>query len=128
MLASFSYDISYEPAAPVIEIQIGASDGTPARLKLTGLIDTGADATMIPLDMLQAAGARFVQRRGLRGVTGERQTVSLYLVAIHIDEHTVHGIRAVATSSGGEIIIGRDVLNNLIVTLNGLASITEIEK
>lgn len=127
MASSFTYDVSYDPAAPVVEIGIGPSDGTPARVWLTGLLDTGADATMIPLNQLKAAGARFVQRRGLRGVTGERQTVSLYLASIHIGSHAVHGIRAVATSENAEIIIGRDVLNNLIITLNGLAHITEVE-
>ena len=33
----------------------------------------------------------------------------------------IHGIRAVAVPEGAEAIIGRDVLNQLEVTLNGLA-------
>jgi predicted aspartyl protease len=90
-------------------------------------VDTGADATMIPRNILKAAGARYVQQRGLRGVTGSRMTVNLYLIAIHIGSHSVNGIRAVATPVGNEVILGRDVLNNLIVTLNGLAHTVEIE-
>lgn len=121
MHSLFAYDPSYDPAAPVIEIGAGPSDGTPPRLKVMALLDTGADATMIPKNILNAAGARYVQRRGMRGVTGVREVVNLHLVTIHIGEHTIHGIRAVASSLNAEVIVGRDVLNNLTITLHGLA-------
>jgi predicted aspartyl protease len=48
-------------------------------------------------------------------------TVNLYLAAVHIGEYIVHGVRAVAVSSGDESIVGRDVLNQLEVLLNGPA-------
>ena len=39
---------------------------------------------------------------------------------------TVYGVEAVADRQNGEAIIGRNVLNQLVVTLNGIAGITEI--
>jgi hypothetical protein len=38
----------------------------------------------------------------------------------------VHGIEAAATVPNGESILGRDVLNAFIITLNGPANVTEI--
>jgi len=126
MIASYDYDTSYDPAAPIMEIRIGPSGEAP-RVSLKALVDSGADATMIPIDKLKAAGARYVQMQALTGVTGERATVRLYLIDVHISSHVVHGIRAAAGTRGAEIILGRDVLNNLVVTLNGLAHVTDIE-
>ncbi len=90
------------------------------------LLDSGADGSMIPLDVLRQIGARYQETRYLRGVTGVRQTADLYLVTIHIGPHKITGIRATAVSDGSEVIVGRDVLNHLVVTLNGLANVTEI--
>jgi hypothetical protein len=76
MAISYPYDVSYDPAAPVIEIGIGPS-GEASRVKRMAFVDTGADATMIPRNILKAARGRYVQQRGLRGVTGSRMTANL---------------------------------------------------
>lgn len=46
---------------------------------------------------------------------------------VRIGPHLIRGIKAVAAVGQQETLLGRDVLNNLIVTLNGLASVTEVE-
>lgn len=51
--------------------------------------------------------------------------VDLYLVVMSIGEIEI-AARGAADKNGNELIIGRNVLNQLIVTLNGLASVTEI--
>ena len=84
-------------------------------------LDTGADATMIPVNILAPAGARYVEQQRMRGLVGDAVTVNLYLTAVHIGEHIIHGIRAIGVAPGSEAIIGRDVLNQLEVALNGPA-------
>ena len=64
----------------------------------------------------------------MRGVVGEAITVNLYLTAVHVGEHTIHGIRAVAIPAGSEAIVGRDVLNQLVVRLNGLAHVVDVHQ
>jgi predicted aspartyl protease len=125
-MQTFLYDTSYDPSAPVAMIGIGPSDGTPPRLTSPALLDTGADGTMIPLDMIRRAGGRYVQQRAMRGVTGEVLTVNLYLVAIHVDDKPIYGIRAVAAQTGAEVIVGRDVLNQLTALLDGKAQVLTI--
>lgn len=121
MTTSYAYDSSYEPAAPVVPIGLSPSGETTPRRQVSGLLDSGADATMIPVDVLTTAGARYVEQRQMRGVVGESIRVNLFLTAVHIGNHVIHGIRAVGVPAGSEVIIGRDVLNQLELTLNGPA-------
>lgn len=126
MPTSFNYDETYEPAAPVVEIGISASGANTPVVYVTALLDTGADATMIPQDILRTGDARYVEQRRMRGVSGPAVTVKMYLLAIHLGNQTIHGIRAIALPSASEIIVGRDVLNQLTITLHGPAHTTDI--
>ena len=90
------------------------------------LLDTGADATMLPLDLLQDIGAAYVMTQQMRGVTGEAERVDLYVVEITINTLVVPGIHAAGMKHSSESILGRDVLNQLIVTLDGIGGVTEI--
>jgi len=121
MPASYDYDTKYEPPAPTIPVGLSRSGETSASQEIVALVDTGADATMLPVDVLKSAKTRYVQQRLMRGVMGEPTTVNLYLAAIHVAGHVIHGNRAIARPEGSEAIIGRDVLNQLEITLNGPA-------
>lgn len=57
--------------------------------------------------------------------SGYTETVNLYLVEVQIDSYKIPGIRAVGLKTT-EAILGRDVLNHLIITLNGIEELTEI--
>jgi hypothetical protein len=57
---------------------------------------------------------------------GESQVADIYLVSLRIGSHLLGAVRVVAGLEGEEIILGRNVLNQLVVTLNGLASTVEI--
>ena len=125
MTVSYDYDSRYEPAAPVVSVSFGLS-GEMALQEVEALLDSGADATMVPVDVLIASQARYVEQRLMRGVIGEAVTVNLYLTAVHIGEHVVQGVRAIGVPVGSEVIIGRDVLNQIEVTLDGPAQETRI--
>lgn len=123
----FEYEHSYYPPAPVIEIVIDGYQLNLGQVRRHALVDTGADGTMIPLPILQQVGARYQETVQMRGVAGSSQSVELYLVAIHIGDQIINGIHAVALPSPNEIILGRDVLNQLTMTLDGLASTLTVE-
>jgi len=82
---------------------------------------------MLPLNILEAIGAVYEASFWLRGTTGSRQRVDSYTVSIHIETETVHAISAVAMPVGSEPLIGRDVLNQLVITLHGIAGVTELQ-
>lgn len=65
---TYDYDIYYSPSAPVVEIEVGAAI-TVMPVKLITLIDSGADATLLPAELLKRLGAPRVDTRVLRTIT-----------------------------------------------------------
>lgn len=55
----------------------------------------------------------------MRSQWGERRTVDVYLLDVGIGDIRLPLIEGVADERGSEVILGRNVLNKLIVTLNG---------
>lgn len=123
---TFEYNRTYNPAAPFVPIEVDgyAPDGRAATL--LAFVDSGADGTLLPSDILQAVGAEYADAVRLYGSAGGVQQADRYTVRIRVGGQTVHGVAAVAIEAGGEPILGRDVLNSLRVTLNGPAGVTEL--
>lgn len=127
-LLSHDYDtINYQPAAPFIEITIDGYDDTKQPLTLKVFVDSGADGTMLPRDILLAVGATYKGTAILSGMAGGRQTVDQFIIRIQIGSHIINGISVVAMPTNSEAIVGRDVLNELILTLNGPSNTVQIE-
>lgn len=123
---SYAYSPLYTPVAPVVEIEVSSDRPGTADIRLTALLDSGADATMLPVEVLTRIGARYVESLYMLGVAGTRMPVDLFHVTVRVGPHSVPAIRAVALNTGGEAILGRDVLNHLVVTLDGPAGTAEI--
>lgn len=124
MNLSFDYDRHYIPAFPVVEMLVTGSD--PGRVRLVkGLIDSGSDATQLPLSLLRSVGAREIDRRWIQDLGGVRYRVAIYAVRLQLGE-LIMPVEVIGREGIDEIVIGRDVLNQLIVILNGLANVTEI--
>lgn len=75
---TFDYDFAYDPAAPVVEIKLHGYQQDRGERDLRAMIDSGADATLIPLRLLEAVGATYQETVWMRGVTGH----GLRLIAI----------------------------------------------
>ena len=125
MVYSFDYDTSYIPAMPTAEIRIGRALHDPT-LTLTALVDSGADGTIIPVSYLKQIRARKAGKTWMSGTTGERAQVDLYQVSLQLGSYHRGRLEVVGDTRNHEVIIGRDTLNHLIVTLNGLANVVEI--
>jgi predicted aspartyl protease len=117
---------AYDPPMPVLDIGISHPGLSTPSATIEAVVDTGADGTLIPRDILEHVDATFVDRAYLRGITGQRQPVDLYLVTLHLGPLRIAGVRAVALSPGDTSILGRDVLNQLDIALIGTTGVTEI--
>jgi len=127
IVCSQEYDHrAHDPPMPVLDIGVSPPALEAPLVTIEAIVDTGADATLLPRDVLEHIGANCVDRAYLRSITGQRQPVDLYLVTIHLGQRRVGGIRAVALPPGDAAILGRDVLNHLDIALRGPASVTEV--
>ena len=123
---SHDYDDAYDPSMPVVEIVVqDIITGTRSE-PMTAIVDFGADGCLVPINVLQGLNLRSIRRATMRGVSGIAQSVELFLVALEIGSVTINGVRVIGDREGNELIIGRNVLNQLVVTLNGLAGEVEI--
>ena len=126
-MISFDYERDYEggSAAPVVELRvlaIGRREGAVVR----ALVDSGAEATVLPLDVLAEVSAEQVGRAHLLWGNAPGQPYDVYLVVLEIGPYRLPGVRVLADRRFGEAVIGRDVLNQLVVTLNGPGLTVEI--
>ncbi len=125
LVYTYDYDSDYQPAMPTAEITIGPAM-VEAFLTLTALVDSGADATMIPRRYLQQFRARPGRQAYLRGTTGRRKLVNLYPISLQLGPFHYAHLEVVGGSDQDEVIIGRDVLNDLTITLDGPAGSVQI--
>ena len=114
---------AYDSPMPVLDIGVSRPGVNVPSATVEAVVDTGADGSLLPLDVLEQAGAIFVDRAYLRGITGQRQAVDLYLITIHLGRLRITGVRAFALPPGNAAILGRDVLNHLDITLLSLIHI-----
>lgn len=122
---SYNYNSDYHPAMPVVDLSLGLPL-SEATLEVRAIVDSGADATMIPVRILQEVGARRSRKALMRGVTGVSTLVDLYAVAIQLGPYRQGFVEVVGVVDNDEAIIGRDILNHLSVTLNGPALVVEV--
>ena len=126
-MMTFPYDETYDPAAPVCQINLSVAS-TGLSVSLPAIIDTGADATIVPLEYLRQIGARRVFEAGLRSQWGERRRVYLYLIDLRLGEFTLPGVYVVGDDRGDEVVLGRDVLNRLRLLLDGPKRVSQVSE
>ena len=122
---SYAYNRSYLPPIPTLDIVLRHPDGGHLG-PLPALIDTGADAIVIPSSTLDSLGVEPYAEGFMRSQWGERRPVDIYLVDIQIGDGVLLGIDVVGDDVGSEIILGRNALNKLIVLLDGPSGQTDI--
>jgi len=122
---TYEYDNGYNPAMPVVDIVVGrAMDNVSLAMK--ALVDSGADATIIPLNSLQEIRARRSRKMWMRGTAGGRVLVDLNQISLQLGPFAQTLLEVVGSTQNDEVIVGRDVLNHLTVTLNGPANSVEV--
>lgn len=125
-MGSYNYTSLGEgkPNAPLITVQLTSLDKTePKKVNWRAFLDTGSDITLVPLDALVKIGAKFVRNVDVYGVGGNKTTVYASYVAFTMDNYTlpfvvVYGCPIEAT--GGDVIVGRDLLNQYCIQFDGL--------
>jgi predicted aspartyl protease len=125
MLYTFDYDRSYVPPMPVAKVEIWYAPAK-SRVNVDAIIDSGADATIVPQRYLERTGVRIHDRVWMRGMMSARSEVALYSLSLRVGSYVQGELSVVADPEGDEMVLGRDVLNHLQVTLNGIAGAVEI--
>lgn len=112
------YNSTLDPPGPMVDVAIRPIGRTEPRHTLPGKLDTGADITVIPpslVDDLQLIPEMPIVMMSYDGIETER---TAYFVDLEIAGHKLESVEAVAAPRDN-VLLGRDVLNHFLITLNG---------
>ncbi len=123
MIARVPYDASLDPPAPMVPVRIAGPVGDQA-VMLPMLVDTGADCTLIPASIARQLGLPQIDVIGLTGVGGGKRRTAVHAASVELG-----GLRMLAriVAFADEAILGRDILNQAVVTLDGPALTVSID-
>lgn len=110
------FDPSFDPPAPVLPVRIGGIDDHDPAAMLRMLVDTGADCTLIPVKIARSLRLPVVDRTEIQGVGSKSQAANVHAARIRLGSLRVLA-RVVAL--GEECLIGRDILNRVVMQLDG---------
>jgi len=112
------YSTEFDPPAPVIGFMVYCPVDHGRAVSIRGELDSGADISVVPLSVVDEL--HLVPRRMVigRGYDGTQNLWATYMVDLQVEGHAVDDVEVMALPRQ-DAILGRDVLNHFIVTLDG---------
>jgi len=113
----YSYDTSERPPVAVVMVQV--TDPTTGRqTSLPGKLDTGAAMSVLPTATVIALGLTARGDVWVAGFDDRATRLPVYFVTLEVAGCTIEMLR-VTEASRRQMLLGRDVLNHFVATLDG---------
>ena len=115
-----SYDaVEFDPPAPLTHVSFETLDGSRRVERVPMLIDTGADVSLLPLEMVKpvANEEAWDERYELEGFDGTRSIAPAVVLTVRWLGRTFRGRYLLTDAPTG--ILGRNILNHLRLLLDG---------
>ncbi len=113
-----AYDLTQSPPAPMLRVTIAQVTNPRRRETLPALLDTGSDMTAIPRRFVAKFQLYSVGRLSFEDVQSETAMFYTYAVRLTIASLRIPRLKVILTGLDF-VVVGRDVLNQLYVLLNG---------
>lgn len=126
MIGGYPHSTDHFPPIPALELRLRRPDEGASTEPLIALIDTGADITLVPQVLLETIRAPELDEARLRSHWGEYVTVFTYLVDVTLDIGTLPGVEVVGDSYGDKVLLGRNVLNKVLLLIDGPRQSTDL--
>lgn len=120
-----AYSDIEDPPTPILPIEVVSRESSERTSPLNALLDSGAQVTIVPETELQEIDASPAGAIDLEGLWGAARTVPMYHVDIWIGNQYLEHVDLVG-GPDDETILGRDVINQLRLLLDGPALTLEL--
>ena len=125
MTTKYEYSWDETPPFPTIEAEPSDPFTGKSRGPLTAKIDTGASITVIPRSLARELELYPFDKRLVWGFRGTPSVELTFPVDITVEGHVVEFVEVILDEEG-DFLLGRDVLNQLVLVLNGPSLIVEV--
>ncbi|MEW6482173.1 MAG: hypothetical protein AB1397_04145 [bacterium] len=123
----YDYSKAYSPPAPVIDVVI-SNPLTGKEVTCKGIIDPGAQMTVIPKKILELLNPiEVVSRVNIQSFDGCISATNIYSINLCIAKIVIKGISVICYEEN-TALLGRDILNQFVITLDGKRGILEIKE
>ena len=122
-MAHYGFDEALDPPAPLLPVRVSGVEQDAPGVLLPMLVDTGADCTLVPTRIARALGLPRIDELDVQGITGARRAVTVYAARVHVGAW-----RSLArvVAYGEAALLGRDILNQLVLRIDGPARMIAI--
>jgi predicted aspartyl protease len=119
MPVTFNYVRAEIPPGPYVLVTVARPDGSSVADDLPAKIDTGADRTVIPTAVTNQLKLDEVERREFEALGGYRVVMAIVQAVVTIRGCPSLLVNAAGSDGEPHILLGRDVLNNFRILLDG---------
>jgi predicted aspartyl protease len=107
------------PPAAFVLAKISPTVGTQSSEALLAQLDTGADRTVVPLEVVEQLSLASSGVALVAGLGGEIEEARLYDVRLAIAGFSPLAVEVLANAGEPWVLLGRDVLNHFRIVLDG---------
>ena len=115
----YAYNRQIEPPAPFVHVSLRCPESGKAADNLPAQIDTAADISVIPENLVGHLGLVPLDELPIAGFGGQVLLVPTYRVELSIQTLTPRSLEVLAHPEEPFILLGRDVLNQYHLLLDG---------
>jgi predicted aspartyl protease len=123
---STTYTDAYWPPFPVLEISLAIRDQTPSIGPFQALIDTGADGAFVPVKYIKQLKIPVSGQMIVHPHFGTPQVAHTHTLDILVGSFRFSAIEVVGDNQEKDLIVGRNLLNKLVLVLDGLRRQTDV--
>ena len=125
-MTRYRYNQQVDPPAPFVHVTLMRPVGDEAITDLPAQLDTAADRTVVPLDLMEELGVVPLDEIPVLGFGGFISNVPTCLVRLALREEDPVVLKVFATRAEPHILLGCDILNRCRVLLDGPRLLLEL--
>jgi hypothetical protein len=124
----YRYQAALEPPAPFVHVNLRDPTSGATLADVPAQVDSAADRTVLPPRLVEALGLEKFADRPVAGLGGDVGQLPTYWVLVGVHDLSPRSQLVFACDGEPWVLLGRDVLNQYRVILDGPASAVEIQQ